>query len=143
MRCGGKPMLLLKPATIKKERIMLDSTIELIRAGLKTDPTLSPDERTRILLVFRKHGNQVLSPQSPPQIVAPKVIRRKQAAERLNSSLRFVDLLARQGILKKCVLPGRIRAVGILESSLVGILTTPDMKPAVPTPSAHSTIFAK
>jgi hypothetical protein len=105
---------------------MLDSTIELIRAGLKTDPTLSIADRTRLVLILRNHGKQA----QPPQTVeaAPKIIRRKQAAERLNSSLRFVDLLARQGVLKKCVLPGRKRAVGILESSLVSVLTEPEKK---------------
>jgi hypothetical protein len=99
---------------------MLDSTIELIRAGLKTDPTLSLAERARLILILRNHGRQT----QPPQAVhaEPKIIRRKQAAERLNSSLRFVDLLARQGVLKKCTLPGRRRAVGILESSLLAVL---------------------
>src|ERR1017187_9860378 len=101
---------------------MLDSTIELIRAGLKTDPTLSSVERTRLLVTLRSHGKPMPSPQPASQDVAPKIIRRKQAAERLNSSLRFVDLLARQGVLKKCVLPGRTRAVGILESSLLAVL---------------------
>jgi len=103
---------------------MLDSTIELIRAGLKTDPTLSLEERTRLLVIIRHHGNQAQSPPQPRQEVVPKVIRRKQAAERLNSSLRFIDLLARQGILKKCVLPGRKRAAGILESSLSAVLAS-------------------
>jgi hypothetical protein len=102
---------------------MLNSTIDLIRAGLKTDPTLDPDERTRLLLILRNHGKQKQQPQI--EIGAPKILRRKQAAERLNSSLRFVDLLARQGVLKKCVLPGRRRAVGILESSLSAVLATP------------------
>ena len=102
---------------------MLDSTIELIRAGLKTDPTLSTAERAQLLVVLRSHGKQLHPHQAEREpIVAPKIIRRKQAAERLNSSLRFVDLIARQGILKKCVLPGRKRAVGILESSLSAIL---------------------
>lgn len=105
---------------------MLASTIELIRAGLKTDPTLSSDERARLLVVIRNHDKQTQPPQPACQDVAPKIIRRKQAAERLNSSLRFVDQLARQGILKKCVLPGRTRAVGILESSLSAVLVTPE-----------------
>jgi hypothetical protein len=100
---------------------MLDSTIELIRAGLKTDPTLSVAERTRLLLIFRNNSKQ--SPPQPTVVDAtPKIIRRKKVAERLNCSLRFVDLLACQGILKKCVLPGRKRAVGILESSLLAVL---------------------
>jgi len=102
---------------------MLDSTIELIRAGLKTDPTISAVERTRLLISLRNNAKQVSSQQPKNLDVAPKIIRRKQAAERLNSSLRFVDLLARQGVLKKCVLPGRTRAVGILESSLLAVLS--------------------
>ncbi len=101
---------------------MLDSTIELIRAGLKTDPTLSSEERAKLLGVLRNHDKQTQSPQTAVRDVTPKIIRRKQAAERLNSSLRFVDQLARQGILKKCVLPGWSRAVGILESSLSAVL---------------------
>jgi hypothetical protein len=104
---------------------MLNSTIELIRAGLKTDPTLSAAERARLLVILRNHGNQ-RQPRQTEQVIAPKIIRRKHAAERLNTSLRFIDLLARQGILKKCVLPGRKRAVGILESSLSAILTVPE-----------------
>jgi len=115
-------VLLLKNEIRLNRKIMLDSTIELIRAGLKTDPTLSSEERTRLLVALRNHDKQTQSPQPISQDVAPKIIRRKQAAERLNSSLRFVDQLARQGILKKCVLPGRTRAVGILESSLSAVL---------------------
>jgi hypothetical protein len=103
---------------------MLNSTIELIRAGLKTDPTLSVAERARLLVILRNHGNQ-RQPRQAEQAVAPRIIRRKHVAERLNSSLRFVDLLARQGVLEKCVLPGRKRAVGILESSLSAVLTAP------------------
>ena len=105
---------------------MLNSTIELIRTGFKTDPTLSPTESAKLLLILRNHGKQTLRP--PIELSMPKIIRRKQAAERLNSSLRFVDLLARQGVLKKCVLPGRRRAVGILESSLLAVLTVPETK---------------
>ena len=41
---------------------------------------------------------------------------------------RISTTVARQGVLKKCVLPGRKRAVGILESSLVPILTEPEKK---------------
>jgi hypothetical protein len=105
---------------------MLDSTVDLIRACLKTDPTLSPSECARALLILRNHNRQA----APPKIISASltVIRRKQAAERLNSSLRFVDLLTQQGILKKCILPGRKRAVGILESSLLAVLAAPDAK---------------
>jgi hypothetical protein len=103
---------------------MLESTLELIRAGLKTDPTLSSAERTRVLMILRNQGKQPRLAQIDHPV--PRIIRRKQAAERLNSSLRFVDLLARQGVLKKCVLPGRQRAAGILESSLLAVLTGPD-----------------
>jgi hypothetical protein len=101
---------------------MLDSTIELIRAGLKTDPTLSSEERTRLVAMLRHHGKPMQPPPTVRQEVEPKVIQRKQAAERLNSSLRLIDLLAKQGVLKKCVLPGRRRAVGLLESNLSALM---------------------
>lgn len=57
---------------------MLNSTIELIRVGLKTDPTLSIADRSRLVLLLRNHGKQA----QPSQTVeaAPKIIRRKQAA---------------------------------------------------------------
>ena len=57
---------------------MLDSTIELIRAGLKTDPTLSSDERARLLVVIRNHDKQTQPPQPACQDVAPKIIRRNR-----------------------------------------------------------------
>lgn len=75
------------------------------------------------ITVLRSHGKQRQPQQVEREpVVTPKIIRRKQAAEKLNSSLRFVDLIARQGILKKGVLPGWKRAVGILESSLSTVL---------------------
>lgn len=102
---------------------MLDSTIKLIRAGLNTDPTLTPADCARLLLLLRNHKKQ---PQSQMGVGLPSIITRKQAAQRLNRSLRFVDLLARQGVLIKRILPGRKRAVGILESSLAAALATSD-----------------
>jgi hypothetical protein len=72
--------------------------------------------------MLRHHGKPMQPPPTVRQEVEPKVIQRKQAAERLNSSLRLIDLLAKQGVLKKCVLPGRRRAVGLLESNLSALM---------------------
>lgn len=41
-----------------------------------------------------------------------RILRRREAGERLGVSLRTVDLLAAQGILKKMKFPGRRRACG-------------------------------
>jgi hypothetical protein len=47
---------------------MLNSTIELIRAGFKTDPTLSPTECARLLVILRNHGRQALRPPVEPGV---------------------------------------------------------------------------
>jgi hypothetical protein len=103
---------------------MQDSTLKILVATLKADASVAPIERTRLLLILRSHGKQIQSLRINNGV--PKIICRKQAAERLNVSLRSIDLLARQGVLKKCTLPGRQRAVGIFESSLLDIVTAPE-----------------
>jgi len=64
---------------------MLDSTLELIRAGLKTDPTLSFAERTRLLMILRNHGRQTQLPE--PIAKCRELSGGSKPHERLNSSL--------------------------------------------------------
>ena len=96
---------------------MLDSTIELIRAGLKTDVTLNAADRTRLVALLRNGGAQ---PQSiPPAQDTPRIYSREQAAELLgNRTPRYVDQLCKRGLLKKFVPRGNVRAIGILGESL-------------------------
>jgi hypothetical protein len=95
---------------------MLPTTIEIIRSGLKGDPTLSPADRARLLALLR-NGTGAPKANAPPAC-EPRLVRRAEAARRLGCSLRLVDRLAQDGILPKRRLPNRQRAAGFLESDL-------------------------
>ena len=88
-------------------------TLEIIKAGLKTEPNLTPNDRARILALVR-NGDK--SEQPTPGV--PIVLRRAEVARRLSRSVRSVDMLCKAGILEKVQFTGRKRACGILESSL-------------------------
>jgi hypothetical protein len=99
---------------------MVNTTIEIIRSALKGDPTVSPEERTRLMLLLRR-------PVNKPNLVStmassPRLIRRKDIARILSCSLRLVDRLAQDGILRKLRLPGRLRAAGFVESEVWALL---------------------
>lgn len=99
---------------------MLPTTLEIIRSGLRADPSLTPTDRARLLALLRNGPN---SPNTDPATpTAPRWIRRVEAARRLSCSLRTVDKLHAQGILRKRKLPGRIRASGFLETDLVKLI---------------------
>ncbi|HEY9173724.1 MAG TPA: hypothetical protein VI136_15670 [Verrucomicrobiae bacterium] len=90
---------------------MISTTIELIRAALKTDPTVSPADRTRLLVQLRQRPDAVKTTAPPENLAA--IWTRKRVAEAMGSrSLRFVDRLAQDGILEKVKLPGRQRGAG-------------------------------
>lgn len=100
---------------------MLPTTLQIIRSGLQADPSISPSDRARLLALLR-NGINVAKPEAATESVA-RIIRRAEAARRLSCSLRLVDRLAKDGILPKRKLPGRIRASGFLESDLVALVT--------------------
>jgi hypothetical protein len=98
---------------------MLNTTIEILRSGLKADPTLTPHERARLLAALR----QPETPKLPPEYsTEPRLIRRAETARRLSRSLRFVDKLAASGVLAKRKLPGRVRASGFLASDVDALI---------------------
>lgn len=101
---------------------MLRSTIDLIRAGLGTDASLTPADRKHILAILRNGAAPQLTPPSPPPDTTPRLIRRAETAARLSRSLRFVDKLAAAGILTKRKLPGRVRASGFLASDVDALI---------------------
>lgn len=98
---------------------MLQATIEILRSGLKSDPTLTPQERARLLATLREPAAH----KSEPVIsTEPRLVRRAEVARRLSRSLRFVDKLAASGVLAKRNLPGRVRASGFLASDVDGLI---------------------
>ena len=100
---------------------MLPTTIEATRALLKTDHTLTPADRARLISTLRGHGKKD-SRGATPIASEPRLIRRAEAARRLGCSLRAVDSWARDGILRKVTLPGRVRAAGFREADLVRLI---------------------
>jgi hypothetical protein len=96
--------------------IMLQSTIEVLRSVLKSDPTVSPAERTMLLAQLR-HGGK--SAQAEPVVKSEaRLVRRAEAARRLACSMRTIDKLAATGALQRRKLPGRCRASGFLLSDV-------------------------
>lgn len=100
---------------------MLPTTIEATRAVLKADPSLTLADRNRVMTAIKNHGKADPS-RAESKAPEPRLIRRADAARRLGCSLRAVDSWARDGLLTKVVLPGRIRAAGFRESDVVSLI---------------------
>lgn len=96
---------------------MLDSTLQVIKAAAKADPSISPTDRAKLLMLVRGGGQHSASATS-----APKLLRRREAAERLGVCVRTVDALAKQGVLTKRVFPGRVRAAGFPEADVTALV---------------------
>jgi hypothetical protein len=96
---------------------MLNTTIEILRSGLKADPTLTPADRTRLMAVLR-NGVTPHKPDCPAPDNTPRLLRRAEVARRLSCSLRTVDKLP----IKKVKLPGRQRAAGFREGDVNALL---------------------
>src|ERR1043166_3818061 len=100
---------------------MLPSTLKAVRAILEADPSIQVGERNQLLAVIRNGANNAKSESATDGIA--RIIRRGEAAARLSCSLRTIDKLHAQGILKKHRLPGRQRSSGFLESDVTGLIT--------------------
>jgi predicted DNA-binding transcriptional regulator AlpA len=98
---------------------MLNTTLEILRSGLKSDPTLTPQERARLLAAMRELAAQKSAPATSTE---PRLIRRAEVARRLSCGLRTVDKLAASGVLAKRKSPGRVRASGFLASDVDGMI---------------------
>ena len=93
---------------------MNDATVEIVKSVLRTDPTVTPEERERLLALFREGPR--------PAITGEKLLKRGQVAEMLSSSRRLVDKLAEEGLLHKVRYKGRVRAAGYRLSEVQAIL---------------------
>jgi hypothetical protein len=98
---------------------MLTTTIEVIRAGLKSDPSITPTERARLLALIRNTKELTARPKLEG---TERILRRTETARRLSRSVRMVDKLAADGVLRKRTLPGRQRACGFLESDVEALI---------------------
>jgi hypothetical protein len=86
---------------------------------LKADPTLTPQDRARLLATLREPVAQKSALEISTE---PRLVRRAEVARRLSRSLRFVDKIAASGLLTKRKLPGRVRASGFLASDVDALI---------------------
>lgn len=99
---------------------MLPTTIEATRAMLRADPSLTPNDRNRLLALLRNHGK---ADPEPTAERVERILRRAEAARRLGCSLRAIDTWARTGIIQKVRLPGRTRAAGFRECDIAALIS--------------------
>jgi hypothetical protein len=108
---------------------MLETTLAIVKSGLRADPTLTPADRTKILAMIRNMRNVPARDSEALPAKSPGIVRRKEAARRLSRSLRAVDQLCRDGALKKVRFPGRQRCTGISTDSLDALIRSLNGEP--------------
>ena len=97
---------------------MQESTIKILDVTLKSDATVAPAERIRILRIARC-GENISAPVQSGNIYALRIYSRTEAAKLLgNKTPRYIDKLAKLGLLKKFVPKGNRRAIGICAESI-------------------------
>lgn len=91
----------------------LPTTIDVCKAAFKADPTVSPGDRAELVALVRSHGKESTKPEKA-RPAENQIISRREARDRFfpGKSLRYMDKLAAQGVLRRIVLPGRQRAAG-------------------------------
>jgi len=96
---------------------MNPATLEIMKSVLKTDPSVTAEERERLLALLRP-GQKASSSDVRPE----RLLKRKQVADMLSSSPRLVDKLSSEGLLHKVKYPGRVRAAGYRLSEVQAII---------------------
>jgi hypothetical protein len=102
---------------------MLPTTVDAVKALLKADPSLTPSDRTKIVGAVRNHG-QPVEPKPTLERESARILTRAEVAKRFGRTLRFVDTLSAQGVLRRVTLPGRIRSCGFREADVEQLLST-------------------
>ena len=97
---------------------MLPTTKDAVKAMLKADPSLTPQDRNRIMTLMTNHGHEPEKEDRQPLRKDTRILPRAEVARRFNRSLRFVDKLAAEGVLQRVTLPGRVRACGYREADV-------------------------
>ena len=98
---------------------MLVTTEAAIQSILSADPSVPPDERTRIMAAIRSGGAK---PETADKLAGMRLMRRNEVARLLSRTTRSVDHLAAEGVLRRVNLPGRGRAAGFRESDVLALI---------------------
>ena len=81
--------------------------------------TLPANVRTRLV---RELALEITPAPTPTQTDSNRIMRRAEAGKVLGRSTRAIDLLAKQGHLKKVHFPGRTRAGGFLATDVFALI---------------------
>ena len=84
-------------------------------AMIRADASLESRERTRLIAALKTGGTP---PSDTTKPNGPRIYQRREAARLAGRSLRWVDSIARRGLVRRVKLPGNIRAVGIRADDL-------------------------
>lgn len=95
---------------------MQEHILQTLDAVLRTDNSISPAQRRKILTVIR--GEPTPAPGGNSNRQPPRIYSREQTAELLGrKSTRYVDKLCRAGLLEKFTAQGNRRSIGITAKS--------------------------
>lgn len=96
-------------------KVMNEQTKKFMEITLKSDESITPAARNRILKFITRNGEV-----EPVQNVnSPKIYSREQAAQLLGDKTeRYIDQLCKRGLLQKFIPPGNVRAIGVTANSL-------------------------
>lgn len=103
-----------KMTTGEKEGNMLQSTLDAVKAIIKTDPSIPIEDREQIIQNAKQHGKAGATMPA----VKDRLLSRNQVAEILGKTPRFIDLLHRQGVLQKFKIAGRKYSAGFKASEI-------------------------
>jgi hypothetical protein len=92
---------------------MQNVTETAIKAVLSADASIDPATRARIIRALTDPA---------PAPTGERIVRRAEVARKYSCSIRTVDNLTKQGLLKRIVLPGRGRGAGFRESDVLALI---------------------
>ncbi len=97
--------------------IMLDTTLQAIKAILQADATISREERQIILKILQTGSMKQKS-------TGDRVVTRSEVASMLGGkSLRYVDYLAAEGKIRKVQVKGKQRGIGFSYESVQALIS--------------------
>ena len=98
-------------------KFMNEQTEKLLEMTLRSDKTITPAARSRILKLITRNGEA--EPVQNGNGHTPKIYSREQAAQLLGDKTeRYIDQLCKRGLLHKFIPPGNVRAIGVTANSL-------------------------
>ena len=97
---------------------MQTHTVQIIDATLRADSTVTSGKRRKILKLACGEEDQSTAAQNG-EAQPPRIYSRVEAAKLVGDKTpRYVDMLAKRGLLKKFIPKGNVRAIGICGESL-------------------------